>query len=160
MSIFNLKTSPEELKSSNYGISDFKYVEYTPSRDVTGKSFANGRFVIPFELSSEQWWIPSRSYLRLRCELNDARDNQLSVSDSIGPNMNLAANLFQSMELHLNGKPVSRCSDHVAEVDTLEQRLHKSKAWMESIGASINWLQESVDERILKSSITGWYVKR
>lgn len=39
MSIFSLKTNPDELKSSNSGISDFKYSEYTPSRDVTGTNF-------------------------------------------------------------------------------------------------------------------------
>lgn len=70
--------------------------------------------------------------------------------------MNIAANLFQSMELQLNGKTLSRCSDHVAEVDTLEQRLHKSKSWMDSIGASVNWLQESVEDRINQVSSNGY----
>ena len=36
----------------------------------------------------------------------------------------------------------------MGEVDTLEQRLHKSKSWTDSVGASINWLQESLDDRI------------
>ena len=155
MSIFNLKTSPEELKSSNYGVSDFKYVEYTPSRDVTNDNFPNGAFRIPFQLSSEQWWIPSRSYMRLRCNLNRGDGQSLTLANKVAPNMNIAANLFQSMELQLNGKTLSRCSDHVAEIDTLEQRLHKSKSWMDSIGASINWLQESVDDRINQVSSNG-----
>ena len=95
-------------------------------------------------MSAEQHWIPSRSYLRMRCELTKGNaDNitqtQLTVGDQIAPNMNLCANLFQSMELQLNGKTISRVSDHVAEVDTVEQRLSKSKAWMDSIGASVNW---------------------
>ena len=155
MSIFQLKQSPEELKSSNYGVSDFHYGEYTSSRDVTGTSFPNGRFEIPFELNSEQWWLPSRSYMRIRCNLTKGTGAQLNVGDAVAPNMNIAANLFQSMELQLNGKTLSRCSDHVAQVDTLEQRLHKSKAWMDSVGASINWLRESVDERINEVSSNG-----
>lgn len=156
MSIFNLKTSPEELKSSNDGISSFNYNEYTPSRDVSGTNFPQGRFVIPWELNSESWWIPSRSYMRIRCNLTKGDGTQLTLSNKIAPNMNLAANLFQSMELQLNGKTISRCSDNVAQVDTLEQRLHQSKSWMDSIGASINWLQESVDDRINEVSSNGY----
>ena len=160
MSIFKLKTDVSELKSSNQGCNDLKYSEYLPTRDVTLDSFPTGRFVIPWEMSAEQHWIPSRSYLRMRCELTKgSTDNktqtQLTVDDQIAPNMNLCANLFQSLELQLNGKTISRVSDHVAEVDTVEQRLSKSKAWLDSIGASVNWLQEDIDERISEVSISG-----
>lgn len=155
MSIFRLKTEPSELKSSNLGCSDLKYSEYLPTRDVTGNSFATGRFIIPWEMSSEQHWLPSRSYIRMRCDLTKGNGTPLSVEDQIAPNMNLCANLFQSAEVQLNGKTVSRVSDFVAEVDTVEQRLSKSKAWMDSIGASVNWLQEDVNERINAVSIDG-----
>jgi hypothetical protein len=160
MSIFKLKTDVSELKSSNQGCTDLKYSEYLPTRDVTQDSFPTGRFVIPWEMSAEQHWIPSRSYLRMRCELTKGNaDNitqtQLTVGDQIAPNMNLCANLFQSMELQLNGKTISRVSDHVAEVDTVEQRLSKSKAWMDSIGASVNWLQEDINDRINAVSSDG-----
>ena len=93
--------------------------------------------------------------MRLRCNLNRGDGQSLTLANKVAPNMNIAANLFQSMELQLNGKTLSRCSDHVAEIDTLEQRLHKSKSWMDSIGASINWLQESVDDRINQVSSNG-----
>ncbi len=165
MSIFKLKTDVSELKSSNQGCSDLKYSEYLPTRDVTLDSFPNGRFVIPWEMSAEQHWLPSRSYLRMRCELkkgSDVKDQTtpLTVDDQIAPNMNLCANLFQSLELQLNGKTISRVSDHVAEVDTIEQRLSKSKAWLDSIGASINWLQEDVNVRINEVSSDGEAVNR
>ena len=94
------------MSSSNSGISDYKYVEYVPTRDVTNTNFPNGRFSIPFELSSEQWWVPSKSYLRIRCDLTKGDDTPLKLSDKVAPNMNLASNLFQSMELQLNGKLV------------------------------------------------------
>ena len=91
----------------------------------------------------------------MRCQLAHGDGSQLNVSDQVAPNLNLAANLFQSMELQINGKTVSKCSDHVGEVDTLEQRLHKSKAWTDSVGASINWLQESLEDRISQVSLDG-----
>ena len=43
----------------------------------------------------------------------------------------------------------------MGEVDTLEQRLHKSKSWTDSVGASINWLQESLEDRISQVSLDG-----
>ena len=155
MSIFSLKTNPDQLSSANDGVSDYKFLEVQPTRDVTGNSFPNGLFRMEWENSGTQWWIPSRSYLRMRCQLAHGDGSQLLVSDQVAPNINLAANLFQSMELQINGKTISKCSDHVGEVDTLEQRLHKSKAWTDSVGASINWLQESLEDRISQVSLDG-----
>jgi hypothetical protein len=155
MSIFSLKTSPDQLSSANDGVSDYKFLEVQPTRDVTGNSFPNGLFRMEWENSGTQWWLPSRSYLRMRCQLSRGDSSQLLVSDQVAPNINLAANLFQSMELQINGKTVSKCSDHVGEVDTLEQRLHKSKSWTDSVGASINWLQESLEDRISAVSLDG-----
>ena len=165
MSIFKLKTDVSELKSSNQGCTDLKYSEFLPTRDVTLDSFSTGRIIIPWEMSAEQHWIPSRSYMRMRCELTKGNTDgktqtQLTVEDQIAPNMNLCANLFQSMELQLNGKTISRVSDHVAEVDTVEQRLSKSKAWMDSIGASVNWLQEDVNDRINAVSSDGTSINK
>jgi hypothetical protein len=91
----------------------------------------------------------------MRCQLALGNGSQLSVANQVAPNINLAANLFQSMELQINGKTISKCSDHVGEVDTLEQRLHKSKSWTDSVGASINWLQESIEDRISAVSVDG-----
>ena len=155
MSIFSLKTNPDQLSSANDGVSDYKFLEVQPTRDVTGNSFPNGLFRMEWENSGTQWWIPSRSYLRMRCQLAHGDGSQLNVSDQVAPNLNLAANLFQSMELQINGKTISKCSDHVGEVDTLEQRLHKSKSWTDSVGASINWLQESLEDRISQVSLDG-----
>lgn len=42
-------------------------------------------------------------------------------------------------------------------MDTLEQRLSKSSAWLKSVGASINWLQEDVDDRVNAVSDDGNY---
>jgi len=155
MSIFSLETNPDQLSSANDGVSDYKFLEVQPTRDVTGNSFPNGLFRMEWENSGTQWWIPSRSYLRMRCQLAHGDGSQLNVSDQVAPNLNLAANLFQSMELQINGKTISKCSDHVGEVDTLEQRLHKSKSWTDSVGASINWLQESLEDRISQVSLDG-----
>lgn len=154
MSIFNLVDEPRKLKGGSQGCSDLKYSEFLPTRDVTFNEFPK-RFVIPFEMSSENWWIPSRSYMRIRCELSKGDGSSLTTSNQVAPNINTAANLFQSLELQLNGVTVSRITEHVAEVDTVEQRLSKSQAWMDSVGASVNWLTEDVETRINDVSSDG-----
>ena len=35
MSIFSLKTNPDQLSSANDGVSDYKFLEVQPTRDVT-----------------------------------------------------------------------------------------------------------------------------
>ena len=61
MSIFSLITDPDQLSSANDGVSDYKFLEVQPTRDVTGNSFPNGLFRMEWENSGTQWWIPSRS---------------------------------------------------------------------------------------------------
>ena len=154
MSIFNLIDEPSKLKGGSQGCSDLKYSEFLPTRDVTYTAFPK-RFVIPFEMSSENWWIPSRSYMRIRCVLSKGDESALTTDNQVAPNINTAANLFQSLELQLNGVTVSRITEHVAEVVTVEQRLSKSQAWMDTIGASVNWLTEDVETRINDVSSDG-----
>jgi hypothetical protein len=43
MSIFELKSSTDELQSLNSGISSLKYHQTSPSRDVTLDNFSNGQ---------------------------------------------------------------------------------------------------------------------
>ena len=142
-SIFDLKTSVEELSSANQGSSRMEYDQLPPTRDVTTTNFPNGAIHFRWQTSGQKWWIPSRSYLRVRCQLvkpNAARraNEQLTLDDNIAPNMGLCASLFQSAEFRINDKVISRISDFMPQVDAIETRLSKSKAHLEGIGAASN----------------------
>ena len=127
MSIFDLKTSVEELSSSNQGTSRMEYDQHPPTRDVTLDNFPNGAIHIRWQSSGQKWWCPSRSYIRMRCQLAKQDGSQLNLTDDIAPNMGLCASLFQSAEFRINDKTVSRISDFMPQVDALENRLNKSK---------------------------------
>jgi hypothetical protein len=146
-SIFKLKKSVEEIEWANQGMSRMSYEQHAPTRDVTGNSFPNGAIHIRWETSGQKWWIPSRSYLRLRCKLTKNDGNQLVDGDNIAPNMGLCANLFQSAEFRVNGKTVSRISDFMPQIDALEHRLNKSDSYLTTLGESTNFWSESVTER-------------
>ena len=128
--MFNLKTSTSELSSSNNGTSRAQYEQVAPSRDVTLNNFSNGNIHFRFETSGSKWFLPSKTYIRLRCRLNKTVAGvpaQLSVSDGIAPNMGLCGSLFQSAEFRLADKTVSRISDFLPQIDALENRVYKSK---------------------------------
>jgi len=146
-SIFDLPKSVEELDSLNDGMTRVGYNQVSATRDVTGASFPNGTQHYKWTTASTQWWIPARSYFRMRLSIKDAGGNPLEIGDDVAPNMGLCANLFQSAELRLQGKTISRISDFLPQIDALETRMDKSKAYLDGTGASLNLWQPSVAER-------------
>lgn len=146
-SIFDLKTNVNELSSANQGTSRLTYDQIVPTRDVTSGNFPNGSIYIKWNVSGEKWWIPSRSYLRMRCELTKGNGDQFTVDDKIAPSMNLMANLFQNMELRINDKTVSRVPNYVSQIEALENRLNKSQAQLNGIMSSTNFMQADFSNR-------------
>ena len=148
MSIFDLKTSSSELSSINNGISHMSYTQVAPTRDVTGDNFANGQISIKFSTTGQKWWLPSRTYLRFRIKIAKADLTALTDAEDAFFNMNLCANLFQSCEFRIQDKTVSRCTDFVAQVDTLNQRLNKSNSYFDTVGRSVgNWITSTTDRQ-------------
>lgn len=146
-SIFDLKTNINELSSSNNGTSRLTYDQIAPTRDVTASNFPNGAIYIKWTVSGEKWWIPGRSYLRMRCELTRGDGNQFTLSDQVAPSMNLMANLYQNAELRINDKTISRIPNYVSQIEALEQRMTKSKSQMDGLYASTNFMQASFEDR-------------
>jgi hypothetical protein len=160
MSIFDLSTEVKDLSSSNQGTSRLQYDQIPTSRDVTGNSFANGAISFKFEVSGMKWFMPSKSYIRTRVNLTKAGGAPLVVADNIAVNMDLMPNLFQSCEFRLQDKVVSRIADFVPQIDALDNRLTKSKAWIDSIGNSTNWWQADQSLRQVEVSNDGTVVNQ
>jgi hypothetical protein len=143
-SIFYLKTNTHELSSANQGSSSLMYQQNPPTRDVVGNNFANGAIHFRWEVAGEKWWIPSRSYLRMRAKLTKGDGTTpIVIEDDLAVNMGTMAGLFQSAEMRINDKVVSRVPDFLAQVDALEHRLTKSKSWLDSFGKSTNFWDPS-----------------
>ena len=158
-SIFKLKTDVSELSSANDGISRMEYEQHPPTRDVVNNAFPNGAINFRFQTSGQKWWIPSKSYLRMRVKLTKGNGAALDVAFGSAPNMGFMSNLFQSAEFRINDKVVSRIGDFMPQVDALETRLTKSKSWLDSIGESSNWWAESQALRLAEVSSDGTIVK-
>jgi hypothetical protein len=158
-SIFDLKKDVSELSSANQGISKMDYEQHPPTRDVVGNSFPNGAIHFRFQTSGQKWWIPSKSYLRMRLQVTKGDGTPVDVAFGAAPNMGLMSNLFQSGEFRINDKTISRISDFMPQIDSLETRLTKSKSWLDSIGESTNWWAESQSVRLAQVASDGTIVK-
>ncbi len=145
-SIFNLKTSNAQLSSANAGMNSMHYVQYAPSRDVSGLNFPAGSQHIKFTTSGKRWWVPGRSYIRMRLKLKRGDGTIIQHPDDLAPSMGLISSLFQSLEFRINGTVVSRVSDYVAQIDALDKRTTMSKAWLDSAGDN-NFYQASFEDR-------------
>lgn len=138
-SIYDLKTTVEELSSAHPGTSRMEYDQHPPTRDITGNNFPNGAIHFRFQTSGMKWWLPSRSYIRMRCSLTKVGGGQLDKNDDVAPNMGLCASLFQSAEFRVNDKTISRISDFMPQVDAIETRLSKSRSWLNGVGDALNF---------------------
>lgn len=147
-SLFSLKQDSSQLMDANQGISRMTYDQETPTRDVTTTNFPNGAIHIRWQVSGQKWWVPSRSYLRLRCKLSKVGGAQLTKADGIAPNMGLGSSLFQGAEFRINDKPVSKIGNFMPQIDALETRLHKSRAWLGGVGNSTNFWDNDISARI------------
>ena len=122
MSLFDLKQNADELPSLNQGIAKLTYQQVQTTRDATGDAFPKGNINLKWETSGVKWWIPSRSYIRIRCKYFQADGiAQPENSNDFAPNMGVCASLFTSAEFRMGDKTVSRVSNYIAQVDALQK---------------------------------------
>lgn len=158
--IFKLPLSVNELPSTNLGISKIIYEQHAPRRDVTGSQFPNAVIRYKWEHSGGKWWIPQRSYIRMRCTITSVAANAAlgiapSMNSDVAPNMNMMGNLFQSMEFRIKDKTISRIDNYVAEVDALEKRMMHSGEWLRGVGEDLELWSPSQAKRASDISSDG-----
>jgi len=145
-SIFKLKSSVSQLPEGQ--ISNLHYRQVSPSRDATYNNFSNGMISFKFNLGANDYFLPSHSYIRMRVQVLKGNDDEIKSNDGMGLNMNILANLFQSAEFLIGGTIVSRCDNFMAQIDTLEKRLHYSGSWLNGVGKSSCMMASDQKERV------------
>jgi len=145
MSSANLASSISDLPDISNGLSNSKYVQVAPSRDVTGANFPNGSQYYNFSVSGNTWWCPQKTFLRMRIKYTAADGTtQLVTTDNITPQPFMCGNLFDSCEFRVGGKTLCRVGENVAQVSAFKDRMSKSKAWLETIGEQSNFTSADV----------------
>jgi hypothetical protein len=134
-SYFNLPTHEETLATVDHLDSAIRQV--SSDRNISGSNFNNGSISYTWSGSADdKWWIPSKSYLRLRCKLTKPNGDPLNRADGIALAQNAGALLFDNVEFMIGGKTVCQTTHLLPEVETLRNRMTKSQGWMEGCGGA------------------------
>ena len=137
-SVFDIPRKPEHLADADVGMAEARYLPVSATKDVSGDQFTQGVHQFRFDTSGGTWFIPSKSYIRLRCSLNQVREDGGEplpplVAGQVAPNMGLASNLFKALEMRLNSQTLERLDERVPQVDALKIRTKSTGAWLNSV---------------------------
>ena len=151
-SIFDLPVRSEDLSSTNQGLSNLHYAQIQSLRNIADSDgnkfgFGNGGIIsLRWDMAAGEYWIPARSYIKIRMELSKGDGTQLDFSDDIAPASGIASTLFEKIQYKMANKTVSVISENLPQVDIYKKRLYQS-GWMRDLGASTNFYQSSFDNR-------------
>ena len=163
-SIFDIPTKPTHLKSGNEGTANAHYRQVSATKDVTGKAFYQGVQQFRLETSGNTWFVPSKSYFRLRCQLLQARGageelRPVLSNSEMAPAMGLAANLFKSAEVQLNGQTLERITERLPQIDALKTRMQNTGSWCDQVGSTTNFWSPDFAARREQVSVDGYLPK-
>ena len=154
-SIFDFKTSNKDLEGSNQGLSNYRYQEVQSLRSVTGTNFPDGEIVYRWGSGGNKYWIPAKSYLKVRLQLRDENGLPIQQLDNLIYSMNTVPQMFQSMSFKIADQTVCALTQNLSQVDTMKNRMTKSAGWLNSIGHSRNYWHHSYAERERKMLTAG-----
>ena len=154
MSIFALPQEPVPLAST--GAISYRQVDLSTGLQVT--NFTQNQHTFRWALDGNTWWIPQRSYIRVRAKFQRSDKasppvlRAITASDGIAPSYGFCNTLFQSIQHDMSGSTVSSISNYVPQIDVLRYRTSKNESWRASLGASANCYQPFVarQNRILR----------
>ena len=160
-SVFDIPHRPQDLASANEGQAQARYQQVAATKAVTGDQFSKGLQRFRFDASGNTWFVPSMSYFRLRCSLSRVREDggeplPVLANGDVAPNMGLAANLFKSMEVQLNGETLERVSERLPQIDALKVRTTNTGAWLRSIGEATNFWAADFAKRREQVAVNGY----
>jgi hypothetical protein len=152
---FHLITREEELGILDEDVSRSKYMQVLPRSAVTGSSFGSKKAQWTFDIGQDERYFPSESFFRIKAKITDDAGNLLIRTDGIAPGMNLPAALFESGHFKIGNTVVSKIEDHLAEIDTLYNRMYKTKSYLDGFGKTVAMWNPSFYARVGQMSESG-----
>lgn len=122
--------------------------EVQPVRSVLS-NFASGQINFGFEMSERDTWNPGESYIKFRIRLRRSAENNpdLQFIDNIAPSQFLIDNIFQQINMKVNGVIVSEWNDYIAQNAALKYRLYKDLNVLQSQMSDLNYTNPNFMER-------------
>lgn len=143
MSLFSLPIGPT---TPSHGVSGQFYSKIEPSQPIRQDSgFGSQRIQFQINPASNQWFLPSRSYFRIRVNLqvrNGDDTGYVGINADIGGNSNqaayqlypaygMASKLFSQCAFQVGSTTVSSIASNLPQVDALHKRTTLSRAQLD-----------------------------
>ena len=158
-SVYQLPHSLEQIETTQ-SVIKLSTRKIQPTSSSTGTSFPSSVQVYDFSLSSNQYWLPNRSFLVIEDQIlvpftpdgGATVAAQPTEAYNIAPAFNCAANLFEACELTIGGFSLGSKTKMAPQIHSCMTRLTKSASTQEGVGYSALDQNPSFAER--KAQIT------
>ena len=152
--LFALPLAPAPIfgRSTN-----FEYKKILPDT-IFNTSSPSQRHVFRIQNNAAEWWIPARSYLRLRWQLVKlggltaagvvVDKRPVTITDGVAPIMNFCPALFSRLEYYMDGNKLSDLQDYIPQIDTMKHRQRDSKAYQSSVADRQNFMSPDFLDRL------------
>ena len=151
--MFNLPQSP--IPIADTGIVGYRMIDLSTGLN---DNFTQNTHTFRFTVDGNTYWIPQRSYLRIRAQFKKRVNNTetpIGRGDGVAPAYGFCSTLFQSLQHDMSGSTVSSITSYVPQIDALRYRTGKSDAWRKTMGPLTNAYSDFVTRQnlILRRSI-------
>lgn len=152
--MFNLPQSP--IPIADTGIVGYRMIDL--STGLNTDNFTQNTHTFRFTVDGNTYWIPQRSYIRIRAKFQKKVNNvekPIGRGDGVAPAYGFCSTLFQSLQHDMSGSTVSSITSYVPQIDALRYRTGKSDAWRKTMGPLTNAYSDFVTRQnlILRRSI-------
>lgn len=157
MSLFSLPIGPS---APSHGVSSMFYSKIEPNQPVRqDNGFGSQRIQFQLNPASNQWFLPSRSYFRVRVNLQVRNGNDtgyVPISAPVGvlpteaayalyPAYGMCSKLFSQSAFQVGSTTVCSVASNLPQVDSLHKRTTLSRAQLQQ---SEGLYQDTRDERL------------
>jgi len=161
--MFNLIQDASQTSYAQEQQANASFQEYFPTSSALFQNFSQGTVVIPFALSAPNWWVPSKSFVRLLVNTSYPAGGPAQATEmtsgapflqiqGIAPAMFQAASLFSRIEFMINGVSVDLISDFTPQVHAFLERTLRPRYNLESAQYSRDFVE--ADFRARQSRVT------
>jgi hypothetical protein len=131
-----------------------RWNQYATTRDVVS-NFSGGNIDFKIDVPQGSMWDPRSMYLRTRLLLDNGTNGgntQPVLLDGVTFQQDTMAHMFEGVELLLDGKTVCRIRNFIPQIQAIKNRQNKTKSYVDSIDASLNFSGLTYEERVLRVS--------
>jgi hypothetical protein len=169
-SIFDLKTSKDQLSSTNSGMAEVRYRQVLPLRNVVDnepaenqagqpvplvQNFGNGVISLRWALDESTWFIPRDCYISMRVRVGRYKgDDQahltvqgITMADNISLPFGVIPNLINKMQIKCNNKTIESIDENIPQVESLCVRQKMSGQWQRNFGNAANYWHPDYNQR-------------